>query len=375
MRHWRDSEQAGGAFMATLIRRPGAGGRRAWQARVRKKGYPPLARTFDRKADAESWARQIEGEMERGIFISRAETENTTLHEALERYAAEITPRKRSAVTERGRISMILRDPIASLSLAALDGAAVAAFRDRRLKVNAPKSVCNDLVLLRHVLQVGDREWRLHLPRGNPVDSVRKPQPPRGRDRRLFPGCPGVASEETRLLAACQAYGGPIESLVALALETAMRRGELASMRWEHLDRAARVLLVPETKTGEPRRVPLSSRARAVLDALASQQGRPGRIDGYVWGIRAASITQAFDRVTRRARADYEAECKAKGEKPNPRVLRDLRFHDLRHEATSRLFEKGLNPMQAAAITGHKTLQMLKRYTHLRAEDLVELLG
>ena len=98
-----------------------------------------------------------------------------------------------------------------------------------------------------------------------------------------------------------------------------------------------------------------------MLNALASQQGMPRRIDGYVWGIRADSITQAFDRVTRRVRADYEAECGAKGEKPDPSMLRDLRFHDLRHEATSRLFEKGLNPMEVAAITGHKPLQMLKR--------------
>ncbi|GBE48685.1 phage integrase family protein [bacterium BMS3Bbin12] len=138
-------------------------------------------------------------------------------------------------------------------------------------------------------------------------------------------------------------------------------------MRWEHLD--GKVLRVPETKTGEPRRVPLSSRAQAVLDAL------PRRLDGYVWGIRADSITQAFDRALRRARKDYEAECRGASGKPDPRMLTGLRFHDLRHEATSRLFEKGLNPMQVAAITGHKTLQMLKRYTHLRAEDLVGLLG
>ncbi len=99
----------------------------------------------------------------------------------------------------------------------------------------------------------------------NPLDDVRRPRPPRGRDRRLLPG------EEPRLLAACEAYGGPIGPMVAIALETAMRRGELASMRWEHLDRRARVLLVPETKTGEPRRVPLSSRALAVLDGGTCQ--------------------------------------------------------------------------------------------------------
>ncbi len=122
-------------------------------------------------------------------------------------------------------------------------------------------------------------------------------------------------------------------------------------MRWEDVDRKARVLWVPETKTGTPRRVPLSTKALAVLDSLTR------RLDGQVWGMRPDSISQAFERV-----------CLAAG-------IEGLTFHDLRHEATSRLFEKGLNPMQVAAITGHKTLQMLKRYTHLRAEDLVALIG
>ena len=107
-----------------------------------------------------------------------------------------------------------------------------------------------------------------------------------------------------------------------------------------------------------------------MLDAL------PRRLDGWVWGIRADNITQAFDRAGRRARVDYEAEChKVAGEKPDPRMLTGLRFHDLRHEATSRPFERRLNPMEVAAITGHQTLAMLQRYTHLRAEDLVDRLG
>ena len=122
-------------------------------------------------------------------------------------------------------------------------------------------------------------------------------------------------------------------------------------MRWEHLDRKARVLLIPEMKTGTPRRVPLSTAALGVLDQL------PRRLDGRVWCMRPDSISQAFERV-----------CKAAG-------IEGLTFHDLRHEATSRLFEKGLGLIEVASITGHKTMQMLKRYTHLRAEDLVGRLG
>ncbi len=357
--------------MATFSKRRGPNGRWVWQVRVRKRGYPQRIRTFSLKANADAWARQIEHGVEQGTLVSCAEAENTTLAEVLHRYLIEVTPGKKGRAQEESIIRRMLRDPIAPLSLAAIDGATVAKYRDRRLQVVGPKTVRNNLVLLRHVLQIADREWRLSLPRGNPVDSVRKPPAPRGRDRRLLPGCAGTAGEEDRLFAACRAYGGLIAAIVTIAIETAMRRGEIAAMRWEHLDRAARVLRVPETKTGVPRRVPLSSRALAVLDALVATQGT----GGTVWGIRADGISQAFVRVVKRARAGYEAECKAAGTKPDPRMLRGLRFHDLRHEATSRLFEKGLNPMEVSAITGHKTLQMLKRYTHLRAEDLVDRLG
>jgi len=180
----------------------------------------------------------------------------------------------------------------------------------------------------------------------NPVAKVRKPSMGRPRDRRLEPG------EEERLLDACRQYGdGQIFAAVVLALETGMRRGEIASLEWKHVDFRRRTVHLPETKIGEPRTVPLSSRALVVLRQL------PRRIDGQVFGLRSDAIGLAFRRVCDRA------------------GIKGLRFHDLRHEATSRFFEKGLNPMQVAAITGHKTLQMLKRYTHLKAEDLAELLG
>ena len=139
-------------------------------------------------------------------------------------------------------------------------------------------------------------------------------------------------------------------------------------MTWGQVNLKRRTVTLPETKNGEKRIVPLSSEAVRIL------AGIPRRIDGNVWGMEPDSITQAFIRALSRARAIYEKDCEEKGEKPDDSFLADLTFHDFRHEATSRLFEKGLNPMQVAAITGHKTLQMLKRYTHLKAEDLAELL-
>jgi len=302
--------------------------------------------------------------MNQGAFIDRSPSTTTTLRDLLEQYEKEVTPGKRGSAKEVSRIGVLKGQPLAQMLLPAITGRAMSKHKEERLKQVSPATFNRELNVLSHVFTVAQKEWHMHLPWGNPVTLVRRPRADDKRERRLLPG------EESLLLASADIdQGEPVGAIIRFALETALRRGEIAGMRWEHIDKAKRVLLVPETKTGTPRRVPLSSRALTVLDGLVR------RIDGRVWGVHADSITRAFDRVLTRARADYESSCIAAGKEADPLMLMVLRFHDLRHEATSRLFERGLNPMEVAAITGHKTLQMLKRYTHLRAEDLVERLG
>ncbi len=332
--------------MASFIQRRGPNGKRVWQAHIRRRGYQAQVRTFDTKAEAQAWAATIESEIVRGVFVSRAEAERTTLDEALVRYQTKITPRKKS-IGERGFVRRWRAHPLAQRTLASIRGKDIAEFiRSREADGVGGNTIRLELALLSHLFNTARSAWGMES-LTNPIELVKgqRPKLPQGRDRRL------VGDEETRLLDAARTYGGEIGPIITWAIETAMRRGEIADMRWKYVDRKARVLLVPETKTGTPRRVPLSSRALAILD------GPVCRIDGRVWGMKPDSISQAFERI-----------CSTAG-------IEGLTFHDLRHEATSRLFEKGLNPMEVAAITGHKTLQMLKRYTHLRAEDLVERLG
>ena len=331
--------------MATFVQRSGPGGRRVWQAKIRRRGWPQQSGTFDTKAKAEAWARQVESEMDRGVFVSRAEADNTSLAEALDRYLREVSSRKRGSVQETSVAAALAAGSLGQRTIGSLRGKDLATYRDSMLAEGySPATIKRRFVILSHLYKVATQEWGM----GeliNPVQYVSIPRSQNARDRRL------VDDEQARLLTAAHAYGGEIGPLITWAIETAMRRGEIAAMRWDHLDRRARVLLIPETKTGTPRRVPLSTAALAVLDGL------PRRLDGKVWGMRPDSISQAFERV-----------CKAAG-------IEGLTFHDLRHEATSRLFEKGLGLMEVASITGHKTMQILKRYTHLRAEDLVGRLG
>lgn len=170
----------------------------------------------------------------------------------------------------------------------------------------------------------------------------------RPRDRRLTPG------EFDRLLKAARASRCKIlPTAIELAVETAMRREELCSLTWTDVDLNCRVAHLHLTKNGDPRDVPLSPRAVELICQLV----RPIH-GGRVLRVKGPTLTQAFRRVSRRA------------------GLQDLHWHDLRHEATNRLAEKlGNDVMALSAITGHKTLQMLKRYTHLRAEDLARRLA
>jgi integrase len=359
--------ETGNERMASIRKR----GPYQWEARIRRAGYPLQSRTFESRPEAEAWARSLETEMDRGVFVSRTEAERTTLSEALERYAREITPRKKGATVELGRIRAWWRRPLARRTLASLRGKDFADFiAERQSQGIGAHTIRLDLALISHLFAVARTAWGMES-LGNPVEAARfaLPKLPRGRERRL------VIGEEERLMDAARDFersrstAGPIASLIGFALETGMRRGELAAMRWEHVDRNTCVLRVPEAKNGSPRSVPLSSRATKILGAL------PRRLDGQVWGLRQDSITQAFGQVLHNAREEYQEECHRSAIEPDATLLIGLRFHDLRHEAISRLFERGLNPMQVAAISGHKTLQMLKRYTHLRAEELVALLG
>lgn len=324
--------------MATLRNR----GEFQWEAQIRKKGFPTQNRTFNTKADAEKWARMVESEMDRGIFRSTAEAEKTTLSQALARYQEEVLPTKKGQAADKSRIRT-LTERLGGIHLAALTSAKIASFRDSRLKEVSAQSVIHEINLLNRILKTAVIDWGITLPAGIPTTLIRKPKKPQGRDRRP------TQEEIDNLLDASES--NELRGIVLLAVETAMRRGEITKLKWDFVDLRKPTVRLIDTKNGENREIPLSSRAIKILQDL------PRRIDGNVFSLRPDSVTQAFERACKRA------------------GIEDLRFHDLRHEAASRLFEKGLNPMEVAAITGHKTLQMLKRYTHLKAEDLAKKLG
>jgi integrase len=182
----------------------------------------------------------------------------------------------------------------------------------------------------------------------NPISDIKKPPPSKPRDRRLEGG------EEAKVLAACrEGRNKLIEPITRFAIETGMRRGELLALTWKDINLDNRTLHIEHTKNGHPRTIPLSSEAVNLLRGLEALSERTGN----VFPMTRNSLKLAWQRVVKRAGVE------------------DLHFHDLRHEAISRFFERGLSIPEVALISGHRDPRMLFRYTHLKAEDLAHKLG
>ena len=342
--------------MATIVKTPSE----HWKALVRLQSYPTVSKTFRLKRDAEDYARQTEGEMRKGLFIDRADSVKMSIRDALERYKTEILPTKRESTAKNERLRLAqLQVEFGKFTLAALTPTLIAEFRDRRLgEGKSANTVRLDLALLSHLYTIVIQEWSIGLVR-NPVTQVRKPSLiGSARARRVS------KQELEKLVEECRKHSNPqLGYIVELAYESGMRKSEILSLKTGDIDLNKRLARLTMTKNGTARTVPLTRRAVEIL-ALATDNslrpkethlvffGEPGRTGN----IAPYTIEKLFSEARSRA------------------GLTDFKFHDLRHEATSRLVEKRLSDLEVSAITGHKSMQMLKRYAHLRNADLVKLL-
>jgi len=283
------------------------------------------------------------------LFIPEPKTE---LKKILEYYVATVSIRKKSYKSEVYRIRPLV-DVLGALSLSEITPQHVVFYRDKRLatanprnsKMLAPATVKHELMLLSHVFTMAITEWGID---GlvNPVERIRKPRTPPGRTRRMTP------AEERRLMKAALKHPNPeLYAIIVLALETSMRQGEILSLRWENVSWRKRTVFLPETKNGDPREVPLSIKAYGILKTHLTPQA-----EGKVFRYTSDGLKSSWRYMVQ----SLEIE--------------DLHFHDLRHCAISSLLERGLNTIEVATISGHRTMSMLKRYAHLSAHLLVKKL-
>lgn len=314
-----------------------------WQCIIRRKGHPAQSKTFELRKDAEKWGRQQERLIDAGQWIDRTEAEQTTLGELLKRYSKEISITKRGAEVETTRINALCRSALAKYSVAAITGKTLAHWRDERLTEVSGSTVTRELQLLGHVFSVAIREWGFGL-HSNPVSLIRKPTPNKARDRVLND------TQRQALIAACAQCQSPwIKPVVVFALETAARRGEILALTWREVDLERKVAKV-SGKTGS-RTIPLSPTCVTMLRSL------PRSLDGDVFPVTIETLKQAYERAVARA------------------GIQDFTFHDLRHDALTRLAKLGLNILELRSISGHTTANMLQRYVSIDPGDLAKKLA
>lgn len=339
-----------------------------WHVQVRMAGFPALTRSFSKKIDAESWARNTESDMERGKWRDQRPAQQISFPDVIDKYINDVCPGKKGAVQEKSRLKLFKDFPRFRKPLSAMDSSDVKAWVDMRSQAGAdPMTVRRDVNLLSSVFKFCVRDLGYHGI-DNPASANRvslpKPLSTSQRDRVAAPNELDFIITHTGSMV--------LMAAVRLAVETAMRRSEIAGLLWDWVDIKTGVIALPDTKNGSSRDVPLSPAAITILKALRRESpssrcvfASPRKAaDGSEQPIRADAITRAW------TRARDEAA------KTRPEVA-DLRLHDLRHTATTALFqhEAKLNVLEVAAITGHKDLRSLQRYVHPEAEHLRARLG
>ncbi len=319
-----------------------------FRVQVRRTGHPSITKSFKSRQDAEAWARMTESELDRGIYVDRSPADGIFFSSLIQRYLDEVSPSKKGYAQERTRL-LKLKKVFTGFHVLKIENRHIAEYRDRRLRDGiSSSSILNELSLISQVFEYAIKEWSLPIP-DNPCKQIRKPKVSNARNRRLS------YEEEHRLLLAAKHSKAPLlYSLIIIAIETGMRLGELLSLQWRYIDLEKRSAFLPETKNGSSRQVPLSTKSIEVLKTIEKRS----HTDRVFWSWSSNdSVVNVWKRLCHKAQ------------------IENLHFHDLRHEATSRLAVKLTNILELSAVTGHKDLRMLKRYYHPKIEDLAMKIG
>lgn len=309
-----------------------------WRAELYKDGVRE-SQSFSTKRQAVAWAQQREAE------LVGARLPDHTVRQALERFATEVSPKHRGERWELTRLRLLCRDKLADVRLPALRLIHLAEWRERRLQVVSGASVRREMNLLQSVFKVCRKDWGWL--NSDPLADVDRPPNPPSRRRR-------ISQDEIDRITLALGYDGgapvTVSDRIALAflfaLETAMRSGEILGLTWA--DIGPKSVQLPRTKNGDTRRVPLSARAREIINLLPSDAITVFNVEGATKDV-----------LFRRAR--------------DAAKVSNLHFHDSRAEAIWRLSKK-LDVMELARMIGHRDLKSLLFYYNADPDELADRL-
>jgi integrase len=326
--------------MATIFKKKGK-----YFAQIRRSFHKPIYKTFLSKYDAQKWARETERLIEMGQFVDTSEANKTTLRQLIERYFREVSVRKRST-SDKYLVRKILQHPqLVDKPLTHVSSSDIAEFRDKRLKEISPSSVNRELSIISDTIRKATTEWNCFIAE-NPVKSSLRCKENAKRIRRL------QQNEYQLLMSSCKSNRAFWCPIIDFAIHSAMRRGELLNMTWNMVDLDKKYISLPPeiTKTEKGRNVPLQPRALEILRSI------PRSLNGRVFPIGIKNFERSWRAICRRA------------------GISGLRFHDLKREAISRLFEKGLSVSEVQLFCGN-SLTTLGVYTQHDSTTLAEKLA
>ena len=334
--------------MATIERRTSETGQISFRVKIRLRGHPTEHASFSRMTDAKLWAQSTEAAIREGRHFKTPEGKRQTVADMVDLYLEEVAPQRPRNLVNTRRHLLWWKSKIGQMLVSDVTPAVVSRLRNELVSKPGPKgkqragaTVVRYLASLSHAFTIAMKDWCWVT--DNPVLKISKPRQSRGRERYLSD------DERQRLLAACdESTSRFLKAVVVLAMSTGMRRGEIMAMTWTRVDLNRKMIYLTETKNDTSRAIPLAALALEMLVELSKVR----RIDTDLvfYGTdpsKPVDLKKPWETAVRKA------------------GLLDFRFHDLRHTAASYLAMNGATTLEIAALLGHKTLTMVKRYSHL----------
>lgn len=342
---WPNGYMARKQILPTGVQRRGD----TYRTRIRRNGVD-LVQTFDSVDEAVRWRDLKKAEVDGGDHRDLTRERTTSLRDILERYEREVAPAKKGHAQEVNRLKSWQRVEWTALPISAITPAHVSAWRDKRAADGkAPTTISNSMNLLSNVFKIAKAEWGYRVE--NPVQGIRRPKQRRGRV-----AVPDDALEAL-LIGRCEDSVNLrwMATWIVVAAWSAMRAGEIVALQWRDVDFDRHLVHLDITKNGEPRDVPMLPKVEAALRAWAGDHVS----DPNAW-IFPSPIDPRQNR-RRTVPTNAFARLMADVLKDNPHVRR-ITMHDLRHWGVTRLAAYHVDAMDLSLTTGHKTVQMLRRY-------------
>lgn len=357
--------------MATFEKREGKKGT-SYKAKIRISGFPTQTKTFERLTDAKAWATEIERAIKRGEFqnvITAAKSH--TLADVIARYKRDILPHK-SPTTQRGESTLLntwdnllgqyalsyVNTDLISQKMRDIAHAGDTRGYGNTNKPKSPRTLKHYQTCLSNLFRAAQGWGWLG---SNPVEKMQKPKKLKSDRTRFLDD-----SEREKLLKACkEAKNKSLYPIVIIALSTGARLGEILKLELSDIDMARGVAILRDTKNGETRVIPIVQHCKEVLEqhipnVKAFYQDKPD-LTPYLFprsdGLKPIDIRKAWEGARDKAE------------------ITDFRFHDLRHSAASYLAMNGATLIEIADVLGHKTLQMVKRYSHLSESHTADIVS